>query len=146
MIRIVLLPLLLVLCTMTLPAEAQVYKWIDANGKTQYGDMPPQSGKVKTEVIKATPPQKASEKAPDWEDKDRDFRRRKIEQDAMKPKEQAVPHSQDICASARYKLQALDGKLIYRLDKSGQRVFMEDDERAAIEKKAKQDIVNHCSR
>lgn len=146
MIRIVLPPLLLVLCAMTLPAEAQVYKWIDANGNTQYGDRPPQSGKAKTEVIKATPPQQASEKAPDWADKDRDFRRRKIEQDAMKPKEETVYTSQDVCASARHKLQALDGKLIYRLDKSGQRVFMEDDERAAIEKKAKQDIAIHCSR
>ncbi|OGB20780.1 MAG: hypothetical protein A3I66_19380 [Burkholderiales bacterium RIFCSPLOWO2_02_FULL_57_36] len=138
--------LLLVLCMITLSAEAQIYKWVDANGKTQYGDAPPQSRKVKPEVIRTTPTQNSSEQTPDWEQKNRDFQRRRIEQDAMKPKEETASTSQHICASARRKMQNLDGKLVYRLDKNGQRSYMEDDERAAIENKAQQDIANHCPR
>ncbi|MCW5619283.1 MAG: DUF4124 domain-containing protein [Nitrosomonas sp.] len=32
-----------------LPVHAQIYKWIDENGKTQYADQPPISGKVRNE-------------------------------------------------------------------------------------------------
>jgi hypothetical protein len=146
-VRSVLPALLLILCGVAPPAHAQVYKWVDANGKTHYGDAPPQSGKAMPEVVKTPPAANLLEPAPSWEEKDRDFRRRRIEQEAMKPKEETSPSSQQICASARYKIQMLDGKLVYRIDKkTGERVYMEDAERAAIESRARQDMANHCPR
>ena len=45
---------LLALC-MALPASAQMYKWVDANGKVQYSDKPPPSN-IKTEKLRAPPP------------------------------------------------------------------------------------------
>jgi hypothetical protein len=135
------------LSMVSLLAHAQIYKWVDANGKTHYGDAPPQSGQARAEVVKTPPILEPGKPGPSWEEKDREFRRRKIEREAMSAKDEVAPTSQQICASARYKLQTLDGKLIYRIDKkTGERVYMEDSERAAIEKKAKQDIATHCPR
>ncbi len=37
------------LIVFNMPAYAQIYKWIDENGKTQYADQPPLSGKVHNE-------------------------------------------------------------------------------------------------
>lgn len=39
--------LLLTLCVCVTGAQAEVYKWIDADGKTQYGDAPPKNVKAK---------------------------------------------------------------------------------------------------
>jgi hypothetical protein len=136
--------ILLILCAIALPAQAQVYKWVDANGNTQYGDMPPDVRKGEAKVITTTPTPKSSQQALSWEEKEREFRRRKIEQENMQPKDVPMPTSQQICASARQRIRRLDGTLVYRLDKNGERIYMEDKERAAIENQAKQDIANHC--
>jgi hypothetical protein len=32
-----------------MPVAAQLYKWVDENGKTQYSDQPPPSGKIQNE-------------------------------------------------------------------------------------------------
>ncbi|MEC5386583.1 DUF4124 domain-containing protein [Uliginosibacterium sp. H3] len=39
--------LLIALCSCALGAQAEVYKWIDADGKVQYGDAPPKNVKAK---------------------------------------------------------------------------------------------------
>lgn len=44
----------LALCV-ALPASAQMYKWVDANGKVQYSDKPPPSN-IKTEKLRPPPP------------------------------------------------------------------------------------------
>jgi hypothetical protein len=39
--------LVFALCFCAVSAQAEVYKWIDADGKTQYGDAPPKNAKAK---------------------------------------------------------------------------------------------------
>src|SRR4051812_5432040 len=41
-------------CLVALPAHAEVYKWVDANGKVQYSDSPPADSK-KAAVVKSAP-------------------------------------------------------------------------------------------
>src|SRR4051794_23228290 len=75
-------------CVAALPAQAQVYKWVDANGKVQYSDAPPPAVK-KTEVVKgAMTASKPAADSPDWQEKDREFRSRKIVQDEARRKEE----------------------------------------------------------
>ena len=45
------LAIALALC-LALPASAQMYKWVDANGKVQYSDKPPPSN-IKAEKLRA---------------------------------------------------------------------------------------------
>lgn len=135
----------LMIC-MLLPVSvsAQVFKWVDANGKIQYGDRPP-AGKKHTEELNMAPvPQASAVSSNNWEQKDREFRKRRIEKKMLEEKEQASVSSRQICLNARYKLQMLDGKVVYRVNEKGERVYMEDTERHAIETKAREDIAVYC--
>jgi len=65
-----------------LAADAQMYKWIDKDGKVQYSDQPPpdsasKAGKVK---IEAAPPSSAAAagSAKSWQEKDQEFNRRRV--------------------------------------------------------------------
>ena len=131
-------------CIATAPSQAQVYKWVDGQGKIHYTDAPPASPSAKAEVMKTAPVSGVGATTNTWEEKDRDFRRRKIEQAALQAQEKPQPTSQEICTYARYKLQMLDGRIVYRVNKEGERGYMEDAEREAIERKAKEDIARHC--
>lgn len=124
---------------------AQIYKWVDANGKVQYGDRPPHDKKSPEQLSvnsgTGTPSQISAQ---DWEEKEREFRKRRIEKQMQAAQEQTSVSAQQICLSARYKLQMLDGKAVYRVNDKGERVYMEDSERNAIEKKAHEDISRYC--
>lgn len=132
---------------MLLPVSvsAQIYKWVDATGKVQYGDRPPIDKRNPEQLggysaVEATPRISAT----DWKEKDREFRKRRIEKQMQEAKEQAAVSPHQLCLSARYKLQLLDGKAVYRVNDRGERIYMEDAERNAIETKAQQDISRYC--
>lgn len=64
----------------------------------------------------------------------------------MQAEKEAPSHSaQEICRNARRKLQMLDGKVVYRVNEKGDRVYMEDAERSAIEQQARKDAASYCS-
>lgn len=129
------------------PSSAQIYKWIDSNGKVQYGDRPPSDNRsAEQPAIKPRQPIAQPVSSSDWEEKDREFRKRRIERQMQAEKEDASVSSQRLCLNARYKLEMLDGKVVYRVNDLGERVYMEDAERNAIEKKAQQDIAAYCRR
>src|SRR3989304_2708120 len=56
----------LALC-FALPAAAQMYKWVDANGKVQYSDKPPPSN-VKTEKLREAPRARSAPAASETEE------------------------------------------------------------------------------
>lgn len=139
----------LVICVLLpVPAVAEIYKLVDQNGRTQYGDRPP-SEKKDSQEIRLNPQQRSpsSENPPtsDWEDKDRAFRQRRIERQMQAEKEVSSHPAQDICRNARRKLHMLDGKVVYRVNEKGDRVYMEDAERSAIEQQARKDVASYCS-
>ncbi len=126
-------------------AAAQVYKWVDHHGKVQYGDRPAAAKKGSEQLmISSNLPLSESASSSSWKEKDREFRKRRIERQAQAEKEQPSVSSHQLCLNARYKLQMLDGKAVYRINDKGERVYMEDAERNAIERKAQQDISTHC--
>ncbi|MDQ9170274.1 DUF4124 domain-containing protein [Oxalobacteraceae bacterium R-40] len=141
-------PALFLLVSLLLPVSttAQIYKWVDQNGKTQYGDRPP-SERKEPQLLKVNPDRQATTPTSTWEDNDREFRKRRIERQMQAEKEAApVAAAQQICMNARHALQMLDGKVVFRLNDKGERVYMEDEERNAVEKKAMQDIATYCRR
>src|SRR5690606_28013312 len=124
------------------------YKWVDQNGRAQYGDRPPLEKKDSRE-IRLTPQQRSpsSENPPtsDWEDRDRAFRQRRIERQMQVEKEAPSHSAQEMCRNARRKLQMLDGRVVYRTNEKGERIYMEDAERGAIEQQARKDAASYCS-
>ena len=119
------------------PASAQVYKWVDEEGKTHYGERPPQ-GKTAKEVEQrlanpGAPPRKAA--APDWKEKELEFRGRRIEaEQAQAKQEQQEAANRQACNQTRDRLaQMKSARRTYRLDGKGERVYQSEEEnRAAI--------------
>jgi hypothetical protein len=123
-------------------AQAQSYKWVDKDGKVQYGDAPPQGA---TKVTPLKPPagpaaQPASKDAKDAKDakklspeeafKKRQADQKAAEEKAAKADKEAADRRQQ-CASHQDAIRQLEsGARIARTNEKGERYFVEDDQRA----------------
>ncbi len=159
----------LALCVV-LPASAQMYKWVDSNGKGQYSDKPP-PGNVKAEKLRAPPPApsapatgaKAGEaKAGTQKDKDaakagprtpaeqeQAFRKRQLEaskaQEADEKKQAQARDKEEHCRRATAAVTALQlGGRQQRIDAKGERVFLDEQQIAQELAKAQQEAAAAC--
>jgi uncharacterized protein DUF4124 len=118
-------------------AHAQLYKWVDENGHTQYSDRPPPAG-VKSEMLSkgkqaTVPPPVAPKPGATAASKELDLKKRQLtaeekqKEEEQKAKEQAA--HQENCDIARARLKTLeDGGRILKYDKVGERQYMSDEE------------------
>jgi hypothetical protein len=118
-----------------------VYKWVDEKGVTHYGERPPQGSKA-SEVPNrlASPDPGASNRSEDWQQKDREFRQRKIESESVETQQQQeIARRREQCNQQRDLLARLkQNQRIYTLGEKGDRVYMNDDDRdAAIARQEK---------
>ena len=123
------------LWALSIPASAQVYKWVDEQGRTHYGERPPQNAKAQEVKQRlANPGPAAGKPAPSsWKEKDLEFRGRRIqaEQAESKQKQQETAALQ-ACNQARDTLaQTKTARRMYRLDENGQRVYQDEEQRQA---------------
>lgn len=155
----------LLLCV-ALPASAQMYKWIDANGKVQYSDKPPPSN-IKTEKLREPPPPPAPKaaaadekggagkdaaKAPPKTTAEQEQAFRKRQLDAAKAQEedsrkqaQAQAKAEN-CRRARAALASIQlGGRQVRIDEKGERVFLDDQQIADETAKATQEAARACN-
>jgi hypothetical protein len=135
-------------------ASAVVYKWVDAQGKLQYGDRPPDG--VHAEVVEmlvahaasnttaraaSAPPQPAAAarvtadkpSVKDSNDK------KAIDQDVAQTKDKQCTDAQD-----RYK-KLIEGRHIYKTGPDGERQFMTSEEIDTERMNAKRDIDSICN-
>lgn len=116
---------------------AQVYKWIDKDGKVQYSDSPPPDGAGASAVKKLeAPPSNPSgiggtAKGPSWQDKARDYDRRRIDAAEKQARDiELARKSQQRCDRARQDLGALQQvRRVYTTDDRGERHYLDDDQR-----------------
>ncbi len=131
-----------VLLTWSTLASAVVYKWVDAQGKTQYGDRPPDG--VHAEVVEglgrdsrpaAAPPPAA--KAPTAA----------VPSDVKKAVQNdvsAAHEKQCTDAQERYK-KLIEGRHIYKTGDNGERVYLSSQEIDEERVNAKKDIDDVCN-
>jgi hypothetical protein len=135
-------------------ASAQQYKWVDQNGKVQYGDLPPPG--VKATPLKP-PPGAASAPAAKAEGKkdakklspEQAFQKRqKDEQErlAKAEKERAEAANKNAnCESARANLRTLEtGQRVSTTNAAGERVFMDDAQVAQQLDRARKSVSDWC--
>jgi hypothetical protein len=142
--RLSVLPLLALLGgLLAWSASAQQYKWVDQNGRTQYGDQPPPG--VKATPLRPPPAgsaapaaQKPAGKAPSGADKDADQKKQAAAaQDAEAKKAN--------CAAAQTNMQTLETGRVRRPDpKTGELVYMEDSQLADAKEQARRSIAEWC--
>jgi hypothetical protein len=135
-------------------AQAQQYKWVDKNGRTQYGDVPPPGVKAiplrapAGPAVQAAP--KGAKKAPlTPAEQELELRRRQKEKDDAAAKEaqakQAAEAEKQNCENARQVLRTLEsGQRITRTDEKGERYFLEDAQIAQETARAREAVSSWC--
>jgi hypothetical protein len=128
-------------------ASAVVYKWVDATGKVQYGDRPPDG--VHAEVVELliahpasastrSAPAPAARNAPVPAAKDNDDKKT-VAQDVAQTRDKQCTEAQD-----RYK-KLIEGRRLYKTGPDGERQFMNSEEIDTERLNAKRDVDNICN-
>jgi hypothetical protein len=143
-----LLPLLLFL--LVPPSFAEVYRWVDSNGRVQYSDQAPPGIDATTVGVKPATSGNSGAAVKTYSDKEQDFRKRQVES-AEKAKKQAAidddsKAKQQNCKQARAQLATtqLGGRVVRTNDK-GEREFLDDNAIAAERMKAEDSVAKWCS-
>jgi Domain of unknown function (DUF4124) len=159
-IKLVLSSVLLLLLTSA--ADADVYKWVDKDGKIQYSDQPPLSGDAKkmkrkskdtaeTSSPASAPASNSSAKpAASVADQELEYRKRKTEKEEVEKKQQAdaetAKQNKQYCASLKGDLRShSDGTRLVRYNEKGERMFLDDKERADSKVKLEERIAKECN-
>jgi hypothetical protein len=151
---------------LTLPAQAQTYKWTDPDGKIHYSDQPPPSTVKDESVIQrgknAPPPAAATEGAPTDkaknaapkaatpQEQEAAFRKRQVanaeKEAAEKKKADEVAEKKTNCDAAKGQLANLQaGGRITRNNAKGEREFMSDQEVAQEIERGKKTVASWCN-
>jgi hypothetical protein len=138
-------------------ANAQMYKWVDADGKVRYGDTPPPGGKASTVKPPAAGPaapaassKEGGRKGPlTPEEQAQAFRMRQAEAKTAAEKaerEQQEKAAKDAaCEQSRGYLRTLQsGQRIARTNSSGERYFLDDSQVAQELAKEQQTVQAAC--
>lgn len=148
------LTILLLLLIFSVAANGQVYKWVDANGKTQYTDQPPPSGATKDGSklnIKPAPPTSNNNDKTDstgvvGEDQKSSFsERRTARKEAKAKKERAIEAFNQKCIQAQGQLKMYRDTPRLRVpDGNGGVVYVDDNVREEHIKEAQKNIAAYC--
>lgn len=138
---------------------AQQYKWVDKNGRIEYGDTPPPGAKA-TPLRKpsggpapaaASKDGKAEPKGPlTPAQQDAEFRKR--QETAAKSADKEAKSAEDAkakrenCSNAQEQLRVLEsGQRVARTDEKGERYFIDDEQRSADIARARKAAQQSCS-
>jgi len=126
-------------------ASAVVYKWVDAQGKVQYGDRPPDG--VHAEVVEGlgshparqtTAPAAAAPK-PQSQSTQASSDKKAVDQDVAQSREKQCADAQE-----RYK-KLIEGRKIYKTGADGERQYLSSEEIDSERVNAKRDIDTICN-
>jgi uncharacterized protein DUF4124 len=144
------LTVLICACALFAPfAGAQLYKYVDKDGKTVYSDQPPMNVESKQISGPSSPAAAAGPKS--FLERDKELEKTRVEnrEKAKKSEETARRAEENVerCAQARQALQTYsDGGRIYKYNEKGERTFMEENEIDAARGKAQRDADEACKK
>ena len=130
-------------------ASAQLYKYVDKDGKTVYTDQPPAGSDTKQMNVPTAPAASAPAPAKSYVQQDKELQkgRDKATENAKKAEETATRAraEEERCNSAKaaYQQYALGGRLT-KLDDKGEKVFLGDAEIDAARERAKAQVEQYC--
>ena len=132
-------------------ASAQLYKWVDKDGKTYYSDQPPPGQDTKRLSVgtggtsEATAPQKTAVQ------RDKELEKgRQDARDASKKSDDAArlaASQAEQCSKMKMQYQQLvDGGRIHRTNEKGEREILDDDALAKERDKVRADMEDACKK
>ena len=132
-------------------AEAQVFKWKDANGRTHYSEHPPAEQQTQQIHSQPGPPTVDSDtNSPasqfmQQEEMERFARKSEEEDHAKLTAEREEAARKKRCVQAKNNLSSFQQQVrIFTLNNDGQKIFMDDNTRAAYIERAKKEIQKNC--
>ena len=147
--------LLIVVLGFTAGAFAQQFRWVDKDGRVQYGDVPPPG--VKATRLRPPPPGTAPAPSSSAAQKDAgkklspeaEFRKRQQERDAEDKKSAQAAADADLkrqnCEAAQGQLRSIQsGQRMSSTNSQGERVFLDDNQIAAERVRAEQAVATNC--
>lgn len=131
-------------------AEAGAYRWVDENGQTHFGDRPPASAAANEVRLKAAQPAVDSA-ASERKQRVSEFLEQSQKERAARGK--AVAKQEAKAAKLKARCDALRARVkylesvsgIYRLNKEGERVFVNDEENERIRKEFQAKVQSECN-
>jgi len=144
---------LLVAALIAAPASAQVYKCVDASGKTVYSQVPCPTGQAAKVLKSTTPPAgettEAKPGAKPPANPEQEFRKRQAERadaDKKAAEEDAkTKQRQEACTRAREAMAQFDmGGRFAGVDAKGERYFYDDNRIAQEKARAQQQVTENC--
>ena len=138
----------------TATVAAQVYKWVDKDGKVQYSDQAPPAGATKSEAkkVETSPAAAAVADAPPGkalQDRAKDYEKRQKAAADKSKKDADAQKGADIeeanCQAAKASLRDMEsGKPIKRSNDKGESVYMSDEDKQAEAAKARAVVAKSC--
>jgi hypothetical protein len=130
-------------------SAAAQYRWVDKNGRVQYGDTPPTGASAS--ALRPPPPAATSDSAPLTNaEKDADFRKRQMDADGERQKqaltEREAKDKRENCAQAKDAVRTLEaGGRVARVDDKGERYFLDEAQIAQEAARARQAAQQWCN-
>ena len=145
------LPILLLCLAWAGEVPAQVFKWVDANGVTHYGEQAPANQKAKEVKLREATPRSRADAGPaaysaNLKDKEQDLRQRREEREQEESRRVAAKaHNEAACRGARAQLHDLRSTpKLYDVNERGERVYLGDAERGERLAKREAEYNRHC--
>lgn len=145
------LKLFIVLSVMfSMSAHAGVYRWVDADGNTHFGDQPPAEAASREVKVKA-PAADTDVSAQQRQQRMRDFLEEQQKEREARQADQAKLAKQrakkaKLCTQMRAELKNLARiSTFYDLDENGDRVYVTEEENEQLRKEFRQKVKEACS-
>lgn len=131
------------------PAQAELYKWTDGEGRVHYSDQPPTVNAQTVKHVTAGQSEATAQATQSLNARDQDFqKRRKEAEDARaKAKNEAAQArvKRENCARARNNLGTLHNTpRVYTTNAAGQRIYMDDAARADALANSQKAVSDFC--
>ncbi len=124
-----------------------MYKWVDEKGVTHFSEAPPPDGTKGATKIEVKTPQPDKPAVDNWKQRDIESRQLRAKQgiEEEKARQQDEAQRSSNCDNARRRNDRLASpRALYRLDAKGERIFMDDKERASQLEQAQADLARYC--
>ena len=135
-------------------ASAQLYKYVDKDGKTVYSDQPPANVdskqlNVRSGTSSVTP--SAPDAPKSYVDRDKDLQKGRDEaREKAKKADEAVKQAQakdDACTQAKNAYQGfVDGGRMHKYNDKGERVYLGDEELESERARSRRDMDEACKK
>lgn len=151
--RIASITTLAVLALLAGSAQAQVYCWTNKDGKRECGDTPPAGSRPATISTPSAPSAPANSGAKGNKpptDPEKEFQKRQAESAKAREKDaqahEQAEAKQENCNRAKDALRILEsGQRISRVDKEGERYFLDENQINAEQERARDAVRRNCS-